>query len=109
MQIVDVPEPPAYVRPPDASGTAPTLSFDPEWLAITRAFNPYMSTTSQQVTYPDEETAREAVRVNLEWVQRNVVEGKNIVGVEDCQQFCETAPPPGQPEAKGRSQRAYCC
>ena len=82
------------------------LSFDPEWLAITRAFNPYMSTTPQQATYPDEEAARKAVRENLGWIRENVLEGKSIIRVEDCQQFCETAPPPGSPDAKGRSQRA---
>lgn len=107
MQIVDVPEPPGRIPPPGASKDATVLSFDPEWLAITRAFNPYMSTISPQSSYPDEATAREAVQMNLEWVQKNVIEDRGITQVEDCQLFCETAPPPGKPEAQGRSQRAY--
>lgn len=102
FQVVDVTESADFV--PSPTTNRPTLTFDPEWLAITRAFNPYMSTTSQQNAYPDEAAAREAVAQNLEWVQRMLAD-KGIRSVADVQQFAVTAPPPGAPGASGRSQR----
>lgn len=49
------------------------LSFDPEWLAITRAFNPYMPLGLKQGAYPDEADARAAVAEALTWVAENVL------------------------------------
>ena len=61
---------PASFVPPPASPTSPTsatssrhapvLAFDPEWLAITRAFAPHMSVAHTQAAYPAEADARAA-------------------------------------------------
>ncbi|KAK0488928.1 lariat debranching enzyme, C-terminal domain-containing protein [Armillaria novae-zelandiae] len=68
------------------------LYYDLEWLAITRAFNLWFSTTRYQRPFPDEAEAREMVRKELEWVKENVGSEKTV---ESCQQFCVTAPGPG--------------
>ncbi|KAJ4485846.1 lariat debranching enzyme, C-terminal domain-containing protein [Lentinula aciculospora] len=71
----------------------PTLTFDPHWLAITRAFHSHISLTHQQTPFPDEAIARDMVSKELEWVKGNVrEEGK--VRIEDVQQFVQTAPGP---------------
>jgi lariat debranching enzyme len=78
---------------PFRAGTAPRLTYDPEWLAITRAFHPYLSTDYQQRPFPDERQARQMVEQELEWVRRNVGKGGDgLVDVLDCQQFVMTAP-----------------
>lgn len=86
LEVVDIPS------PKDQSADSPVLCFDPEWLAITRAFNPWFSTTRYQRPFPDEAEAREMVRKELEWVKENVGSEKTV---ESCQQFCLTAPGPG--------------
>ena len=78
--------------------------FDPEWLAITRAFNPYMSVQINQLTYPDEADARNAIHQELHWVKRNVYDVSEgavspitdlVKRIESCQKFTITAPGPG--------------
>ncbi|KAK0467239.1 lariat debranching enzyme, C-terminal domain-containing protein [Desarmillaria tabescens] len=86
LEVVDIPS------PKDVSDEPPVLCFDPEWLAITRAFNPWFSTTRYQRPFPDEAEAREMVHKELEWVKENVGSEKTV---ESCQQFCVTAPGPG--------------
>lgn len=79
----------------------PLLTYDPEWLAITRAFHQYFTTTRQQATYPDEPTARARVSAELEWVEENIVRkatndgAKSPLSVDSCQMFAQTAPGPG--------------
>jgi len=75
----------------------PVLTYDPEWLAITRSFQQYFTTTRQQVTYPDENTARTRVSAELEWVGQNIVHGtvNDPLTVDNCQVFVQTAPGPG--------------
>jgi hypothetical protein len=52
----------------------PILSYDPEWLSITRAFHPLLSHTKDQESedFPDEKTAREMVWREGVWVKENV-------------------------------------
>jgi len=90
LEIVDIPEPPEYQQTVMGERIAPVVSFDPEWLAITRAFHPYMSTGLNQLSYPDESTARAAIEKDLEWVKEHV----KAMKVEECQAFVVTAPPP---------------
>ena len=107
VQIVDVPCP--------SSDSPPTLSYDPEWLAITRAFNPFMSNNKPQLEYPDEPTARAAVQRELEWVRTHVFGGDEEGGggggsvrvkkVEDVQVFVKAAPGPGEEGSQGKTQR----
>jgi len=79
----------------------PRFTFDPEWLAITRAFHPYLSTRRRQADYPDEETARANVAEEMEWVKANV--GDRLI--LDCQTFVQTAPIPGSEGSQGNHQR----
>lgn len=69
-KVIDIPTP-----TPDSSSTAnepPVLEFDPEWLAITRAFHPWLSTTRHQPAFPDEEEARAKVAGAMQWVVENL-------------------------------------
>ncbi|KZP27058.1 DBR1-domain-containing protein [Athelia psychrophila] len=113
LEVVEVPTPPAYASTLGHSHI-PRLTYDPEWLAITRAFHPYLSTARMQPVYPDEAEARELIREAGEWVKQNVrnvnvkeaEEGKEgeetgghtyvaeecVRNVEDCQNFVMTAP-----------------
>jgi lariat debranching enzyme len=50
----------------------PKLTFDPEWLAISRAFHPFFSMRRRQPDYPDEATAPAKVAEEMEWVKLNV-------------------------------------
>ncbi|KAI0648596.1 DBR1-domain-containing protein [Trametes meyenii] len=88
------------------SPSPPTLAFDPEWLAITRAFNGYMSLERTQHTYPDEVSARAAVRDALDWVHAHVLPAADNAGtwlpcVDEVQQFVITAPGPVKDDEDG--------
>lgn len=72
---------------------APKLTFDPEWMAITRAFQPWLSRTRIQRTFPEEGEARRMVSEELEWVMKKVGDGYEIGG---CQVFSQSAPGPGE-------------
>jgi lariat debranching enzyme len=71
LQIVDVPGP--ETAAPSSDGSPVTLSYDPEWLAITRAFQPYLSREREQKTYPDIDAAHKAVAREWDWVQKHVL------------------------------------
>ncbi|KAI0365163.1 DBR1-domain-containing protein [Pilatotrama ljubarskyi] len=94
LEVIDVDTP--------SSAIPPVLSFDPEWLAITRAFNRQMSLGRQQASYPDEGPARDAVRQELDWVKEHLLAGKEggVLKVEDVQQFVMTAPGPAKDEPR---------
>ncbi|EJD06143.1 DBR1-domain-containing protein, partial [Fomitiporia mediterranea MF3/22] len=83
LEVVDV--------PCADSPETPRLMFDPEWLAITRAFHPYLSIERLQPRLPDTAEAKERVKQELEWVTRNISDRD----VHDCQVFWPTAPGPG--------------
>ncbi|KAF8648408.1 hypothetical protein AX16_006306 [Volvariella volvacea WC 439] len=94
LEVIDIPAPNEGQNP---NGLRPTLTFDPEWLAIMRAFNPWFSTRRHQIPFPTEQDARELVRTELEWVREHV--GRKFNGkpeeewfVLECQQFAQTAP-----------------
>lgn len=80
----------------------PTLTFDPEWLAIVRAFDTHFSLTSMQPAFPDEAEARAAVARELEWIEQHVQADKPV---DECQQFACTAPGPGSEGTDARLQR----
>lgn len=83
-------------RPRDAV----VLCYDPEWLAITRAFQPYLSREPKQATYPGPDDARAAVSREWDWVHAHVPLKLNLGGgdawhVDACQRFVVRAPPAG--------------
>lgn len=72
------------------------MTFDPVWLAITRAFHPQLSLAYQQSALPTESTICKAlIEKELQWMKANVPSG-GAVPVLDVQQFQQTAPYPGQ-------------
>lgn len=85
----------------------PKLTFDPEWLAVVRAFSPYMTLTqNQHGSYPEHQAVVEAISRELEWVKQNLPEGGHQ-DINDVQTFSMTAtgPTPETQMDKGR-QRA---
>jgi lariat debranching enzyme len=95
FQVIDFPS-----QKLSSAQSSPKLTFDPEWLAITRSFHPFFSTIRTQPPFPEESQAREMVKMDLDWVQRNVRNRKcdgmsGIRDVADCQAFAMTAPGPG--------------
>jgi lariat debranching enzyme len=85
LEVIDLDEPPV-------SGP-PTIFFDPEWLAITRAFQPLMSLSDRQPLFPDEDAARAMVKTELEWIRSQILD---FMAVNNCQKFSMTAHGPGQ-------------
>lgn len=84
----------------------PVLSFDPEWLAISRAFHPWLSTTRYQLPFPEEADARAMVSKELDWVMKNVkTKYGDTMPVSECQTFAPTAPGPGTEGAEKYRQR----
>ena len=85
----------------------PKLTFDPEWLAVVRAFDPYMTLThSQHGSYPERQGAIDEVSRELEWVKQNLPRGGHQ-DINAIQTFVMTAtgPTPETQKAKGQ-QRA---
>ncbi|KAI1787743.1 DBR1-domain-containing protein [Ganoderma leucocontextum] len=105
LEVIDV-DVPASVP---SECPIPVLTFDLEWLAITRAFNRHMTLNRAQSSYPDEEPAREAVRQEMEWVKEHILSGKEggTVKVDDVQQFVMTAPGPGSEGRDIKAQPPY--
>ncbi|KAK9427814.1 lariat debranching enzyme, C-terminal domain-containing protein [Lipomyces doorenjongii] len=69
------------------------LCYDPEWLAITKAMEPYMSLYERQpklfATAAEQEALEESIRKAREWVQKNIVE---VGKLEIPSNFVHTAP-----------------
>lgn len=73
------------------------MTFDPVWLAITRAFHGQLSLAHQQPPLPAESTICKAlIEKEVQWLKANVTSG-GCVPITDIQQFYQTAPYPGQP------------
>ncbi|KAK7439403.1 lariat debranching enzyme [Stygiomarasmius scandens] len=113
LEVIDIsPDVPSSSSSSSSSDSSPTtLSFDPEWLAISRAFHPWFSLTKEQQPFPDESEAREMVKRELSWVEENLLHPKTsakteadiqdqtndtpVLLVSEIQQFVMTAPGPG--------------
>jgi len=99
-------EDPREVQSPSSPSTArrcPILTFDPQWLAITRAFQPYFSTNRAQSVFPGETQAIAMVRRELDWVNQNI----GVRKIDECQTFTRTAPGTEQEGSKFQ-QRTWC-
>ncbi|KDR74528.1 hypothetical protein GALMADRAFT_250535 [Galerina marginata CBS 339.88] len=97
MEVIDIDANDTSTPPTEAGQRAtPFLAFDPEWLAICRAFHPWLSTTRLQRQFPDEAEARGMVAKELEWVRANVkADAGGEIPVGEYQTFVMTAPGPG--------------
>jgi len=81
LEVIDVESP--------GDTQAPKLTFDPEWMAITRAFQPWLSRTRVQRAFPEEGEARRMVSEELEWIMKKVGDGYEI---RKCQVFSKSSP-----------------
>jgi hypothetical protein len=98
--------------PSPAPPQAPRLTYDPEWLAISRAFHPFLSLESRQRAFPLEERARALVSEARKWIVDDLARREPGADLEDLevgavQEFVMTAPGPGKEEQMGgrRAQR----
>ncbi|KAJ7130242.1 lariat debranching enzyme, C-terminal domain-containing protein [Mycena epipterygia] len=89
LEVIDVPTPAAHQPPKGTRHHTPTLFFDPHWLAIVRAFAPFMPLEAQPTPLPPAAELRALIADAFAWVQENV--GEKAVG--DVQVFAQTAPP----------------
>ncbi|KAK7021887.1 lariat debranching enzyme [Paramarasmius palmivorus] len=89
LEVIDIPIEDTFKGPPNE------LVFDPEWLAVTRAFQPFFSVHRHQIPFPEEDLAREMVAKELEWVHANILKEEMMIPVNRVQQFVQTAPGPG--------------
>lgn len=89
------------------TSSPPKLTFDPEWLAVIRTFDPYMVLTqNQHGSYPEPQTAAEAVSRELEWVKQNLPQGGHQ-DINNIQTFAMTATgPTSETQRAKRQQRA---
>ncbi|KAK0202856.1 lariat debranching enzyme, C-terminal domain-containing protein [Desarmillaria ectypa] len=87
IEVIDVPA---------TSGTT-KLTFDPEWLAITRGFQPFFNDSQVRSLLPPQHLSGNIVRKHLEWVLEHVGEDRPVGSV---QQFQPTAPGPTGRESR---------
>lgn len=88
LQVVDIPV--REESEPASDGSPVTLSYDPEWLAITRAFQPYLSLKREQLPYPDLDAARTAIAREWDWVHEHVPPKLGDTWrVDACQRFTQ--------------------
>jgi lariat debranching enzyme len=97
-QVIDYPAPqePTLDAPP-------VLTFDPEWLAIVRSFNPFFSRGRAQLPFPPEADARATVARELAWVREHALGDAPSRSVDGVQVFAPTAL--GGPEGPKRGTR----
>lgn len=98
IKVIDVPLSPDFTS---ENASSPMFTFDPEWLAITRALHPHLSTSRVQTPLPTSEEARSLVATELEWVRQNVPNG-GLQPVSEVQKFWRTAPGPGNDQDQNR-------
>ncbi|KAG9127912.1 hypothetical protein FRC07_007563 [Ceratobasidium sp. 392] len=86
MHVIDI--------APSAPSTSPvptlTLTYDREWLAISRALHPFLSTTRQQPNLPPPWDMAPLIAESQRWVDENVSERE----IAHVQEFVMTAPGP---------------
>ncbi len=83
-----------------ANAETTKLTFDPEWLAITRAFQPFFNQGQPRALLPPHHLSSQLVRKHLEWVLEHVGEDRPVGSV---QKFQPTAP--GSVGRESRRQR----
>ncbi|KAG6860936.1 hypothetical protein C0995_005766 [Termitomyces sp. Mi166 len=94
LEVLDIPCPAFDTAKQFVRRPKPEISFDPHWLAITRAFHPTLSLSHEQAPLPDEAEARASVERELQWVNKHVPKKlKGKWAVEGCQKFVRTASP----------------
>ncbi|KAJ7178096.1 lariat debranching enzyme, C-terminal domain-containing protein [Mycena filopes] len=102
LEIIDVPTPATHQPPASTRQHSPSLFFDPHWLAIVRAYAPYLSLTPLPAPLPAPAVAARIVADALAWVRANVADDRagKLKAVGDVQVFKRVAPPTRSPERK---------
>lgn len=95
VQIVDI------RSPVPVAATGPVITYDPEWLAISKALHPFLSTSRAALPIPSEETARALVDKERDWIAENA----GALEIADVQVFTKTAPNPLPKQARARGQQ----
>ena len=86
-QIIDIDAP--------APSDPPKFTFDTEWLAITRAFHPYLSISRLQLPIPPRGEMFLKIEEEMEWIKTNVLgESEEPKDVGEVQHFIMTSPGP---------------
>jgi lariat debranching enzyme len=94
------------VDPPTPSEEV-VLTFDPAWLAITRAFHPLLSLSTQASKLPEDLTViKGTIDRELAWIKANLKDGGRVPILE-VQQFVKTAPAPGDPKGDSKEMRTF--
>ncbi|KAJ7083674.1 lariat debranching enzyme, C-terminal domain-containing protein [Mycena belliarum] len=116
LEVVDIPipeSPPSEktsaTTPEKGKGnvsTTPRLTYDLEWLAISRAFHPFLALTQFQRAFPPEEAARSLVAEARTWITKDLGAREPRLDPDDLeitqiQEFIMTAPGPGREDETG--------
>ncbi|GAA5966319.1 hypothetical protein JCM3765_005256 [Sporobolomyces pararoseus] len=78
LQVLDIPNPSSSSSNSISTTTSPSLYFDPHWLAIIRATNPFLSLSQTQKTFPPLDQISSQIDQEYEWVLQNIGEKKSI-------------------------------
>ncbi|KAJ7507149.1 lariat debranching enzyme, C-terminal domain-containing protein [Mycena galericulata] len=92
IEVIEVPTPEAHQPPKDTRQRTPKLFFDPHWLAVVRALDPFLPLQVQTTPLPPAEQIHQRIEEALTWVRENVGEN-GMKAVSDVQVFVQTAPP----------------
>jgi len=95
LEVLDV------QTPQPVTDTGPVFTLDPEWLAISKALHPFLSTTKTGLPLPSEETARVLVDREREWATSTV----GSMEIKDVQEFAKTAASPIQKDKNVRQRK----
>lgn len=98
MEVVDIPRPGN-----EEESSSLSMTFDPEWLAITRALHTYLSLDRYQTPIPRRDELEKLVETERAWVKQNLPNG-GLIEINQIQQFAPTAPS-FQPGRLSRQQR----
>ncbi|KAJ7658950.1 lariat debranching enzyme, C-terminal domain-containing protein [Mycena rosella] len=122
LEVVDIPMPQGFLPPDSVSDSVsdsptnkgkgkattppPRLTYDLEWLAISRAFHPFLALTQFQRAFPLEDAARALVAEARTWITDDLRAREPYLDAEDLevtqvQEFVMTAPGPGREDEVG--------
>lgn len=91
---------------PVPAPSTPILTYDPYWLAITRAYSPYFSTSPFPNDIPSFTIMQDKVKRELKWIERHIPQaGKR--GVLEVQEFSRVAPAVWEERLDKLTQRKY--
>lgn len=88
-QVLNIAPPPTH-RASATPSAAPTLTYDPHWLAIVRATAQFQSITPNPSALPPPAVLNPLLTASYAWVLQHIGEGKRV---DEVQMFVHTAQP----------------